>query len=295
MTVSVVIPVFNGKNFLEKNLPGLVKALNYKKNNIIEIIAVDDGSIDESAEIIKKDFEEVTLIKHKENKGFVEAVNTGFNAAKGDLVCLLNQDVKVSEKFLEKALPHFKNEKVFGVSLHEKGYGWANGEFKDGYIVHEPGSESEKVHSTFWLSGGSSVIRKSIWKKLKGMDDLYKPFYWEDVDISYRALKRGYTLLWEPKATVVHQHESTINKNNFNRRKIMLVKERNHLLFNWKNITSPIMIRKHLIGLAIRTLKNPGYLIVVFMSLARLSVVLKRRKIEKRECRVSDEAVLTKY
>ena len=111
---------------------------------------------------------------------------------------------------MEAVLPHFKHQEVFAVSLHEQGYGFAKGRFKDGFIVHEPG-ESAVAKETFWVNGGSGVFRRRVWIELKGMDEtLLSPFYWEDVDLSYRAHKRGWSLVWEPNAKVVHEHESTI-------------------------------------------------------------------------------------
>ncbi len=212
MKISIVIPNWNGRELLEKNLPEVIKACENKKNRIREIIVVDDASTDRGVELIKEKFPKVRLIKHRINRGFSATVNTGARSSKGDLIALLNTDVSPRKDFLEKITPHFKNKSVFGVSLHEEDYGWARGYFKEGFIVHEPGPESKKAHPTFWVSGGSGVFRRSIWMKLKGLDEkLLSPFYWEDLDISYRALKRGYQLWWEPKARVVHEHEAIMS------------------------------------------------------------------------------------
>ena len=113
MKVSVVIPNFNGRELLEKNLPSVLKAKENLENKIIEIIIVDDGSFDESVNFIKNNFSGVKIIKHKINRGFSATVNTGVRTAKGDLIALLNNDVIPSEDFLKAALPHFENDKVF--------------------------------------------------------------------------------------------------------------------------------------------------------------------------------------
>ncbi len=292
--VSVVIPNFNGEKLLEENLPFVLHAKTNEENHISEIIVVDDYSSDQSVQILKTKFPEIKLIKHKINKGFSSSVNTGVRSAKGELIALLNTDVIPGEDFLVTVLPHFENKNVFAVSLHEKSYGWARGIFKDGFIVHEPGPEDNKIHNTFWVNGGSGVFRKLHWLKLGGMDEkLLSPFYWEDIDLCYRAAKRGWLLLWEPKAIVTHIHEATISK--LPGKSTQRIMERNQLLFIWKNLTSNALSQKHMNGLIKRILKNPGYLIVVLMALTKIKEVLIARKKEKREGFLSDEAIFAKF
>jgi len=294
MKASIVIPNFNGEAILAKNLPYVIKAFDNKENNIIEIIVVDDGSRDGSIKLIKENFPQVKIIKHKINRGFSAAVNTGVRGSGGDLLVLLNSDVVPNEDFLVSCLPHFKNPKVFAVSLHEKGYGWARGGFKDGYIRILPGEEGNSFHESFYVSGGSGVFRRSIWMELGGMDeDLLSPFYWEDIDLCFRAAKRNYIVGWEPESCVVHNHESTISK--LPKKYVSRIKERNQLLCLWKNITSPILVRKNLIGIFARIAKHPGYIRVVLMALGRLGIVLKKKKKEIKESKVSDEAIFGRF
>lgn len=293
-TVSVVMPNLNGEKLLEKNLPFLLKAKDNPANNIIEVIVVDDGSWDGSVKLLTKKFPEVKLIKHKVNRGFSAGVNTGTRMAKGDLVLLINTDVIPSENFLEPVFKHFENEKVFAVSLHEEGFAWARGSFWGGYIQLAMGEETKTPHNSFYVSGGSGVFRRSIWMELGGMDEkLLSPFYWEDIDICYRAEKRGYINLWEPEGKVVHNHESTISK--FPKTYVQRVKERNQLLVIWKNIHSQAMMRNHIVNILKRSLRHPGYLRVIFMALGRLGIALRQRRKEIKLSKVSDEAVLMQY
>jgi GT2 family glycosyltransferase len=130
--------------------------------------------------------------------------------------------------------------------------------------------------------------------KLGGMDEkLFTPYYWEDLDLSYRAMKRGFRLLWEPKAVVNHNHESTISK--LSKRKVLRIQERNELLFIWKNITSVNLFRKHMAGLLRRIFKGPGYLLIIILAICKLQIVLKERKREKKESKVSDEAIFAGF
>ncbi len=294
LSVSVVMPNLNGEKLLEKNLPKILEAQKFAGNNVTEVIIVDDGSWDNSINYLKTNFPQVKLIKHKINRGFSASVNTGVRAAKGDLILLINTDVLPEKDFLVSVLPHFNDNNVFAVSLHEKGYGWGRGYFGDGYIQLGQGLESKVSHPSFYVSGGSGVFRRSHWVSLGGMDEkLLSPFYWEDIDLCYRAAKRGLILLWEPRGIVTHKHESTISK--FPKEYVARVKERNQLLMLWKNITSANLMRKHIVGLMSRMLRHPGYIRIVIMALGRLGTALERRKKEIKESKISDEAVFARY
>ena len=294
-TVSVVMPNFNGEKILEKNIPSFFAAKDNPNNCITEIIIVDDGSRDDSVKMISSKFPQVKLIKHKINRGFSAAVNTGVRAAKGDLICLLNSDVVPEHNFLENVICHFLNTNIFAVSLNEIGdFGWAKGFFSDGFVGHSGGSKSVKPHDTFWVSGGSGVFRRNIWMELGGMDEkLLSPFYWEDVDLCYRALKRGYRLIWEPEAKVSHIHESTISL--FPKKYVQRIHERNQLLFIWKNITSVNLFRKHLVGLTKRLFKHPGYIRIIFMALGKIGILIKARNKEIKEAKICDEIIFSRF
>jgi len=288
--VSIVIPNYNGIKLLEENLPFVVKAYDNPKNNIREVIVVDDASDDNSVEFIKQNYPKIRVIVQEKNKRFAETSNNGFKNAKSDLVCLINNDVKPSEGFLSNSTRLFEDESVFGVSLAEKGHSWAKGLFINGFVEHKPGKATNVVHSTFWISGGSGIFRKNMWSKLKGLDSkLYKPFYWEDTDISYRAMKRGWKLLWDPSAKTEHFHEST-NKL-FDNKYRSRIQERNQLIFIWKNITSPRMFRQHIKNLIGRTLRHPGYVIIVIMAMAKIRWIIPARLKEKKETKISDESI----
>jgi GT2 family glycosyltransferase len=288
--VSIVIPSYNTRDLVLKNIPKVIEAWKNQSNKIIEIIVVDDASPDDSAKVIKENFSEVRLIRHKKNRGFSSAVNTGVRMAKGNLVALLNTDVIPSHDFLVATFPLFDNKKVFAVSLHEEGYSWAKSDFSNGYLMHGQGEFVNSTHASFWASGGSAVFRREYWVKLGGMDEkIFSPLYWEDIDLSYRAVKRGLQVLWEPKATVVHKHESTVSQ--LSKTYVQRIRERNELLFIWKNITSSRLIRRHLVAVFTRFVRHPGYLRIILMASFKLPAILKARRKEVREAKLSDETI----
>ncbi len=257
--VSIVIPNWNGKNLLEKNLPAVIAAAQYKKNNILEVIVVDDGSTDESVKFLTKNYKrQIRLFQHTKNRGFSSACNMGVRMAKGKIICLLNTDVIPEKNFLVKALDQFSDKQVFAVGLHEYGSGPATATFKGGIFSHKNFGEINENRMSMWASGGSALFRRKTWMDLKGLtEDLYAPFYWEDVDLSYRAWKRGYKVMWDHTALVTHKHESVINEKNFQKKHMNVIKERNELLFIWRNITSQTLFRKHIQGLVTRVVAHP--------------------------------------
>ena len=291
--ISVVIPNYNGLELLKENLSKVISSTKYFDENS-EFILVDDASTDESVLYVRKKFPEIRIIKHSINRGFSSSVNTGIKYTKGDFIVLLNTDVKPAEGYLKSAVDILKDDKVFAVSFHEVGFGWARGFFRNGFVEHGVGGMGETVHETFWVSGGSGIFRKSLIQKLGGFDEkLFDPYYWEDLDICYRAMKRGYKLFWDPNSNVIHNHESTIGS--IPKEKKDLVLQRNQLLFIWKNITSRVLFKRHIRGLILRLSRHPGYIKIVFAALSKYSICRERRRLEIKGSKVSDEAIFSKF
>lgn len=259
---SVIIPTWNGKELLEKNLPQVLKAVP----DDCEVIVVENGSKDGSKEYLEKlkvKSEKLKVIFNKENLGFIGGCNQGVAKARGKFVVLLNNDVLPKDNFLQPALNHFNDKNIFAVSFNEVNSdgGWSDILWYDGYFNYLAGEKTIKPHISGWASGGSAVFRKSMWEELSGLDEMFAPFFWEDVDISYRGWKKGWKIIWEPEAKVSHEHESTISR--FDQNFVDRVKERNQLLFIWKNITDDDLKFKHKLGLIQRVLTGPNYLKVI--------------------------------
>lgn len=299
--LSIIIPNFNGQKLLEKNLPYVI---NRAKD--VQIIIVDDGSTDGSAQFIKDKFPRVTLIEKVTNSGFATSVNLGVKAAVGDIFFLLNTDAVPSSDCFKLVLKHFENEQVFAVGCLDKSIehgkiierGRGIGEFVRGFLMHGRG-EVDKVN-TLWASGGSSAFRKSIWEKLGGMDELYNPFYWEDIDLSYRALKSGYAVMFESRAIVVHKHGEGSIAQHFTPSQIKKIAYRNQFIFVWKNITSKsLMVRHflwlpyHLINALLRT--DGAFISGFLLALVQLPQISRHSQRLIKLFRKTDEAVLAAF
>lgn len=276
MDVSIVVTCWNGSNLLQKNLPIILKAAGNSVNKVTEVIVVDDGSTDDSVKLIEsfKDAKlqsfKFKLIRHEKNMGYSATCNTGVKEAKGELVVILNLDVIPNTDFLRYSLPHFKDEKIFSVSFNEGKFGPGKLQWQDGFWQIIPSEICDETSQTDWPSGGSSIFSKKRWEEVRGMNEIYLPFYFEDVDLGLRAKRLGFNCLWEPKSIVEHKHEATINADNFNMEFVRRIKERNQLLLCWLNFPDRKSIPEHFKSLFKRCIQHPGYLKIFLLALRRL-------------------------
>lgn len=260
MKISVVVTNFNTVKLLQKHLPIIINSSTIADEIIVADDASDDGSLEYLKEIQSK-YPKLKILKHKTNVRFSKNSNDAVKMATGDLVVLLNSDISPLPKYIETCLKHFKDPRVFGVGFAEIGHeNYGHIFWKNGYIQTLPGI-STSTHISGWLSGGSCILRKDIFLKLGGFDNVYSPFYSEDLDLGYRAWKSGYKCLWEPKSKVDHQHEGTNSK--FTKRFLDYVKERNRLLTVWRNITDPKMLLENKLIIFGRVLSGPNYLKII--------------------------------
>lgn len=290
MKVSAIIPNWNGAEKLRKNLP-LVLGVD----QVDEVIVVDDGSTDQSVQIVRSEFPEVKLVVKNQNSGFASTVNLGVQHSLGELVVLLNSDARPMRDFVKASLDHFRRPEVFSVGCNVGG-AWAVGEFKDGFFWHHQASGEKgslkKPHRTLWASGGSGIFRRDLWDLLRGFDELFDPFYEEDLDLGYRATKRGYINIWEPSSVVEHYKERGVIKSNFSKEFISRIAQRNQLLFIWKNITDPGLFRAHKEKLVRMLLTTPSYWRVFLSAAIKIGKISRKRELEKQQAKLSDQELL---
>jgi len=297
-SISVVIPNYNGATLLTKHLPNVIK-----HTPGAEIIVVDDNSTDDSIKVLKINFPTVKIVALEKNNRFAAACNAGFASAKGDIVILLNSDVSPKKGYLQPLLKHFKNNQIFAVGCKEtqlvngqtQKSGRGIGDFKRGFLVHWKPKNQNKS-DTLWTTGGSMAASRKIWHQLGGMDTIYKPAYWEDIDISYRAKKLGYQVIFEPKSIVFHNHETT-NVKELGRFLMKLSAYKNQFLFVWKNITDFSFILQHLLWLPFHliftTIRSKGlFLLGFFWAIIYLPQVLSSRISRAEQVVNSDHNIL---
>ncbi len=245
-SASVVIPNWNGRDLLEKYLPSVVTALAGHPDN--EVVVVDNGSTDGSADFVRQNFPQVKLVALPQNLGFGGGSNAGFRAAKNDIVVLLNSDMRVEPDFLAPLLEGFHDPRVFAVSCQiffsdptkkREETGLTQGWWADGglRVRHRLDDELTGPMPCFYGGGGSCGFDRHKFLELGAFDELLAPFYLEDTDMGYQAWKRGWWVYYEPRSVVWHEHRGTIGKK-FSNEYIQGVLKKNFILFVWKNISS---------------------------------------------------------
>ena len=250
---SVVIPNWNGRDLLAKYLPSVVVALAGNPDS--EIIVVDNGSTDQSAEFVRAQFPQVKLIPLDKNLGFGGGSNAGFKAARNDIVVLLNSDMRVEPDFLAPLLDGFTDDQVFAVSCQiffsdpskkreETGLTQSSWEFGHLRVRHVIDTSIQELYPCSYGGGGSCAFDRRKFLALGGFDHVYKPFYLEDTDLGHMAWKRGWKVLFQPASKVWHEHRGTIGKH-FGDGYIQSIVKKNFLLYVWKNIHSWRMLWPH--------------------------------------------------
>lgn len=281
--VDIIIPSFNGKHLLKKHLPKVIKhSIRYNK-----IIIIDNGSDDGTVDWLTKEYPDIQIIKNNKNLGFTVPVIQGISASKSEYFILLNNDVEPFKGYLDSPLKYLQEKDVFAVTFTEKNSSWPKVNLDGGKLNFTEGEDRQSPHYSAWASGGSAIFNRAIYDKIGGFNPIYAPFYWEDVDLGYRAWKMGYKIIWDNNSIVDHQHESTAKK--LNKNYINSIKQRNELLFNWINITDAKLRRNHLVYLVKTVLKHPKYISVVARAITRY--VLNSHKYRSK---ITDSQLLAK-
>lgn len=296
--ISIIIPVYKNKELflklLNSNMPFIED---------YEIIIVDDASDEQIGSVIRKDFPDIRVIEHDKNMGFAPTVNDGAKAASGTYLMFLNSDVKILKHFSTKLTKNFDDPDVFAVSFMQiEKDGSKVGKnilfFRDGFPQHSKATDL-KLGLNGWAEGGSCIVRKDYFEKLGGFNELYAPFYWEDIDLSYRAYSRGWKVLFDPEIVVEHHHESTIGTF-FTRRKINTIAHRNQCIFTWCNMTDTSLLKDHLKLLPKHTIRSlmsgkPEFITGLVQAVLRLPEVRLHRSRKANKQRRSDKDIFSLF
>ena len=289
--ISIIIPVYKNSDIFYQYLK-----INKKYFDGCEVIVINDYPLENITKQVKDICPEYIVINNKKNFGFAGNVNRGVKNSTRNYVMLLNSDVVLKDNSFLNALDYFKkDQKLFAVTFAQiekdgKTVGANRAYFINGLINHShPSSDIYHLSSNFWAEGGSSIFKRKLFVNLGLLDELYNPFYWEDIDLSYRAWKVGCKILYDPNVKVEHHHESTISKY-FDKSKILKIAFRNQLIFHWKNLTDQDLILKHLFNIP-KFIFIPGF----FDALIRLPKILQARKKAVKLFKKTDKEILDQF
>ncbi len=323
--VSIVIPTWNGLDLLKRFLPSVIAAANHtieQAGNRVEIVVVDDGGTDATIDWLTEhgfapatsptsDTQtprnvELRMLRNAKNVGFGETCNNGVKAAQHPLIYLLNNDAEVNADVLLPLIGHFADAEVFAVHSRvyqlETGEDCGNGQlgyFSRGLIRVHLGYRAEKDEGqepfySIYATGGSALFDREKFLELGGFDALFSPFYWEDVELGYKAWKRGYTIHFEPRSIVRHRISATTKK--LSQRRVKLVQQRNRLIYHWIHLHDRWLLLSHLlwvIPLALLSplLFKPVQTVAFIEAVKRLPEIRRLRLQEKAKAKRSDRDI----
>lgn len=241
MGISVIIPNYNGRHLLERNLPKLYTALE-NSGLPYEVIVSDDRSTDTSVDFLRRNYPAIILVESPVNSGFSINVNRGMARATLELVLILNSDIVLSEHYFRDQLACFRLPDTFGTM--GRIIDAADGTVSEACKV--PIKKTIKVNAvrdrippanrgpvfSYYLSGANALVNRERLMQLQGFNPLYSPFYHEDLDLSLRAWQLGWKCYYVDSSACTHAVSSTIRTYR-SRQQIRAIATRNKLLLHY--------------------------------------------------------------
>ncbi|MBN2432870.1 MAG: glycosyltransferase family 2 protein [Acidobacteria bacterium] len=218
--ISIIIPNWNGVPFLFELFASLRSGGPHPRR---EIIVVDNHSSDSSADMIRTFFPETRIIRLDENLGFAAAVNRGLHASTGEYVAVVNNDVSWEHDWLAagadfldchqeyefvapRVLNYFQRQLLDsagdGLTWHLRPYKRGNGRPKEEF--DSPGR--------IWAASCSAVLfRRSFFERVGAFDEDFFMYY-EDVDLFFRSILKGFQGYLHTDIEVYHREGGSIDR-----------------------------------------------------------------------------------
>ena len=233
--VSVVAVNWNRRDLLRKCLESLAAQQAVE----LEIIVVDNGSSDDSAEMVASEFPGARLIRNKKNRGFCAANNQGIAEARGEFVALLNNDAEAAPGWAAALREVFENRPLVGMAaskilVHED----PRRIDKVGHLIYPDGQnrgrgsgvmdhgQFDRMEPVLWPDGCAAMYRRQMLAEIGGFDEDFFA-YGDDAELGLRARIAGWACLYTPHAVVRHHRGSTLGLRSVTRLKLV---ERNRVL-----------------------------------------------------------------
>ncbi|MFH1220520.1 MAG: glycosyltransferase [Candidatus Eisenbacteria bacterium] len=225
--VSIIIVSYNTRDFLSTCL----RALRERTHDVsYEVIVIDNASADGSAEMIEREFPEVTLVKNAVNHGYAKAVNQGIDRSRGRYFLILNPDIEVTEGSVGHLWSFMQRSAQVGIAGAKLVYPDGSLQMSSrtfytlktvllrrtllGKIFPNAGAVRDHLmldwdhnseRQVDWVLGACMMVRREAYEGLGGMDERFF-LYLEDVDWCYRMKKHGWKVYYVPSAVMKHFH-----------------------------------------------------------------------------------------
>jgi GT2 family glycosyltransferase len=244
--ISVVIPNWNGA----QHLPECLRSLREQRFDAFETVVVDNGSSDDSLELLARDFPWVRVIARQDNGGFSTAVNEGIRQTRSPLVVLLNNDTRADPGWLEAlydGLQRYPEASMAASRMLLYDPPHAVDSAGDGYSLRAgagynlaAGASADSVDEDAWVFGacaGAAIYRRSLFEDIGLFDeDFFLVF--EDVDLDLRAQVAGHRCIYLADAIVYHKRGASTNNASL---EVISRSWRNTLWVAGKNLPLPLL------------------------------------------------------
>jgi GT2 family glycosyltransferase len=246
-SVAIVILNYNGRHYLEKFLPNIIR---YSQG--YQIWVADNASTDQSIEWLNGQYPELKTLVISENKGYAGGYNEALNRISSDYYILLNSDIEVTENWIEPVIAlmesdtkiaacqpkirafdlptHFEYAGAAGGYMDYLGYPFCRGRIFD--TREEDLGQYDDEKDVFWATGACLFIRATAFHEAKGFDESFFA-HMEEIDLCWRLLNMQYRITYCGKSVVYHVGGGTLHKSN--PRKTFL-NYRNNLIMLFKNL-----------------------------------------------------------
>lgn len=254
--IAVVILNWNGSAMMRRFLPSVIAGCAGEG----EVIVADNGSTDDSLEMLRTEFPEVRILPLDRNYGFAEGYNQAFRQLDGyEYLLLLNSDVECTDGWLRPLREYMDAHPDVAVCQPKVRAEWdrsrleyagACGGFidRDGYpfcrgrlfaVAEEDHGQYDDVADLFWATGAALMIRAEDWRHVGGLDGRFFAHN-EEIDLCWRLRSRGRRIVCVPQSVVYHVGGGTLPQDN--PRKTYL-NFRNNLTMLYKNLPEGEMQR----------------------------------------------------
>ena len=208
---------YNGVDHLRDCLSSAIIAAE-GAGDTCRVVCVDNRSTDGSVELVRANFPTVQVVITPKND-FLFSLNDVVAERSEDVVVVLNNDMRFSPDCVAPLLQHFDDPDVFAVGAailnwdgSEVTVGQRCAEVRKFWFYKWWNYEKQETCLTLEACGGAVAYRRNMFLELGGFDDIYRPGYYEDLDLSFRAWQRGWKVLYEPKSVVFHKESATMLK-----------------------------------------------------------------------------------
>lgn len=227
------------------------------EDDSIEVIVVDNASIQDEATLIEQSYPQVKIIRSKENLGFAGGNNLGIQAAKGKYLFFINNDTilrckkeDVRSKMFQPLMDRLESSPKIGVASPKIRFSWGDNPIQfAGYTPlssitmrnHAIGcgeaddGQYDTAHPTPYAHGAAMMVKREVIDKVGLMPECYF-LYYEELDWSMMIRRSGYDIWYEPACTIFHKESQTTGQNSALRTYYIT---RNRLFFAKRNINSP--------------------------------------------------------